>query len=236
LPICAPAGSRGRRCWCPEPGHLAQRLLCLRSDPQPVEIMSASAIQPNVVSPPAPALPTVARPHGFSFHELLSALNPLQYLPVVGTIYRAATGDVIPDAVRLTGSMIASGLLGGPIGLLSNIAVTIGEKATGVDPEKIMAALFHEAPPATGTAAPPPNATPAPATPVAAADSGATQLALSPQQLAAYGVHVSRSGTLQMGDIQGADVLNAIELARLDKAASAYAANQPGLGQSGRLN
>ena len=29
-----------------------------------------------------------------------------------------------------------------------------------------------------------------------------------------------------MGDIQGADVLNAIEQARLDKAASAYAANQ----------
>jgi hypothetical protein len=200
--------------------------------------MSASAIQPTNASPPAPAPSTAANAHRFGFHELLSALNPLQYLPVVGTIYRAATGDVIPDAVRYTGSMIASGLLGGPIGLLSNIALTIGEKATGVDPEKIAAGLFHKASPVAGTVVPSSSATPAPtpATPLVAADSGATQLALSPQQLAAYGVHVSRSGTLQMGDIQGADVLNAIELARLDKAASAYAANQPSPGLGSRLN
>jgi hypothetical protein len=169
---------------------------------------------------------------GVSFHQLLSALNPLQYLPVVGTIYRAATGDVIPDAVRCAGSMLASGLLGGPIGLLSNIALTLGEKATGIDPEKIVAGLFHKASPDAVTVLPPANATQA--TPVAAVASGAPQLALSPQQLAAYGVHVNRSGTLQMGDIQGADVLNAIELARLDKAASAYAANQSG--QGSRLN
>jgi hypothetical protein len=199
--------------------------------------MSASAIQPISVSPPAPAPRTAAKSHGFSFHELLSALNPLQYLPVVGTIYRAATGDVIPEAVRCAGSMIVSGLLGGPVGLLSNIAVTLGEKATGIDPEKIVAGLFHTASPDAGTATPA-DATPAPvpATPVVAAASGASQFALSPQQLAAYGVHVNRSGTLQMGDIQGADVLNTIELARLDKAASAYAANQTGLGQGSRLN
>jgi hypothetical protein len=199
--------------------------------------MSASAIQPNISNnPPAPTPHAAANTHGFRFHDLLSALNPLQYLPVVGTIYRAATGDVIPDAVRYTGSMIASGLLGGPIGLLSNIVLTIGEKTTGIDPEKIVAGLFHKAPPDAGAVSPPSDATPAPATPLVAAAPGAIRLALSPQQLAAYGVHVSRSGTLQMGDIQGADVLNAIELARLDNAASAYAANQPGAGQGGRLN
>jgi hypothetical protein len=209
-------------------------LLRQRSDQQPVEIMSASAIQPNSVSPPAPAPRAAVNSHGFSFHQLLSALNPLQYLPVVGTIYRAATGDVIPDAVRCAGSMLASGLLGGPIGLLSNIALTIGEKATGIDPEQIVAGLFHKALPDAGIAIPPADATPA--TPVVAAASGASQLALSPQQLAAYGVHVNRSGTLQMGDIQGADVLNTIELARLDKAASAYTANQPGLDQGSRVN
>jgi hypothetical protein len=135
---------------------------------------------------------------------------------------------MIPDAVRYTGSMIASGLLGGPIGLLSNIAVTLAEKATGIDPEKLVAALFHKAPPEADTAIAARSTAPAPpsATPVATPASGPNQLALSAQQLAAYGVHVTRSGALQMGDIQGADVLNTIELARLEKAASAYAANQ----------
>jgi hypothetical protein len=185
--------------------------------------MSVSAIQANGVSQSAPVPEQAATLHGFSFHTLLSALNPLQYLPIVGTIYRAATGDVIPDAVRYAGSMLASGLLGGPIGLLSNIALIVGEKATGIDPEKIIADQFHKTPPAEATVTSP-NAPPAP--PPVASASGATQLALTPQQLAAYGVHVSRSGTLQMGDIQGADVLNTIELARLDRAASAYAANQ----------
>ena len=191
--------------------------------------MQASAVQASSVIPPPPAPQKAANSHGFSFHELLSALNPLQYLPVVGTIYRAATGDTIPDVVRYAGSMIASGLLGGPIGVLSNIAMTIGEKVTGIDPEKIVAGLFHHTPPEAGLPQTQPGVTPAPAsaTPLAADASAPTQLALSPQQLAAYGVHVDHSGTLHMGDIQGADVLNVIELARLDRAASAYAANQP---------
>jgi hypothetical protein len=205
--------------------------------------MSASTIQASNASPAAPAPGTAVNARGFNFHALLSALNPLQYLPIVGTIYRAATGDVIPDAVRYAGSLIVSGLIGGPIGLLSNIAVTIAEKATGIDPEKIIAAEFHSGPfhggpfhsgpshrgPAEADKVlPPPNATPAPAsvTTLVVAASESTQLALSPQQLAAYGVRVSRSGTLQMGDIRGADVLNTIELARLSNATSAYAANQ----------
>lgn len=59
--------------------------------------------------------------HGFSFHELLSALNPLQYMPVVGTLYRAMTGDVIPEALQRAGSLVVSGLLGGPIGVALNV-------------------------------------------------------------------------------------------------------------------
>jgi hypothetical protein len=72
-------------------------------------------------------------------------MNPLQYLPVVGTIYRAVTGDVIPEALRDLGSMLVSGLLGGPIGLGMNIATMIGEKVTGIDPEKIFASQSKRA-------------------------------------------------------------------------------------------
>ena len=34
----------------------------------------------------------------FSFHDLLDIVNPLQHLPVIGTIYRAITGDTYRHA------------------------------------------------------------------------------------------------------------------------------------------
>src|ERR1700753_2158678 len=80
----------------------------------------------------SPAAPAEGR-GGVSFRDVLSALNPLQYLPVVGTIYRAVTGDQIPEALRRIGSVIASGLIGGPIGAAVNVAVQVMEKATGID-------------------------------------------------------------------------------------------------------
>jgi hypothetical protein len=183
--------------------------------------MTASDIQVTNNTPGASLPARAATDHAFGFHDVLSAINPLQYLPVVGTIYRAATGDVIPEALRTAGSLVVSGLLGGPIGLISNIVMTIAEKVTGIDPEKIVAAHLHVAPSA-GTAATP-VAAPV-VTPVAAPDQ--PTLALSARQLAAYGVQMGASGTLQLGDVRGADVLNTIELARLGRAAAAYAANQ----------
>jgi hypothetical protein len=219
--------------------------------------MTPSEIQATSTNPAAAAAPAMAaHGHGFSFHELLSAMNPLQYLPVVGTIYRAVTGDVIPEALRDGGSMLVSGLLGGPIGLITYIATTIAEKITGIDPEKIVAAVLKPAPPAvaaivapagmptadpapaqitptqitptpvTPTPVTPAKITPAPITPPPIAPTP-TQFALTPQQLAAYGVSSEASGTLKLGDVQGADVLNIVELALLRGAAAAYAANQP---------
>jgi len=170
----------------------------------------------------SPAVPAASAPaadaadHGLSFHDVLSALNPLQYLPVVGTIYRAVTGDVIPEALRRLGSMLVSGLLGGPIGLGINIAMTVAEKATGVDPEKIVADQIN--PPAA-----------VPATPATAAPTQTAAVAgpMTTAQLAAYGVTSDASGTLKLGTIEGADVLNAIQLAGLSRmAAATYAANQ----------
>jgi hypothetical protein len=175
--------------------------------------MNASDIQVTNNSPPPSAQATPQSDQGFHFHDLLSMLNPLQYLPIIGTIYRAITGDVIPDAVRYSGSMAVSGLLGGPIGLVTNIALLVAEKATGIDPEQIVAGLFHKAPPALAA----PTIQDAPS-------SGATRLAWTPQQLAAYGVSVDASGTMHRGAVQGADVLNEIEQARIGRANSAYAA------------
>lgn len=71
------------------------------------------------------------------FGTILSALNPLQYLPVVGTIYRAVTGDTIPEGLRVAGSFVVSALTGGPLGLAINAAATAAEKLVGIDPETI---------------------------------------------------------------------------------------------------
>ena len=93
---------------------------------------------------------------------MLSALNPLQYLPGIGTIYRAFTGDQIPEAVRRIGSLAVSGLLGGPIGIVINIAITLAEKITGIDLDQtgqtLLTGNHHTRPPARA-----PTPAPAPA-------------------------------------------------------------------------
>ncbi len=48
------------------------------------------------------------------FSDVLKSLNPLQHVPEVGTIYRAATGDTIPAPLHILGA----GIFGGPIGIL----------------------------------------------------------------------------------------------------------------------
>ncbi|NWH08176.1 MAG: hypothetical protein HXY22_05950 [Alphaproteobacteria bacterium] len=64
---------------------------------------------------------------GFDFDDLLDVLNPLQHLPVIGTLYRAITGDEITDGARLIGGT----LYGGPVGGLATAADLAFEDATG---------------------------------------------------------------------------------------------------------
>ena len=191
--------------------------------------MIASEIQGTTVATLPVTSIVAAQSHGISFHDVLSALNPLQYLPIIGSIYRAETGDVIPEVLRRAGSMLLSGLLGGPIGLIINIVSTIAEKVTGLDPDDIVAAQLKVTPSSTPSAPdiPSPTATPDIPSPAAAPDTppeNPARVGLTQAQLAAYGVRSDASGTLRTSDVQGADVLNTIELGRLGKiAAAAYA-------------
>jgi hypothetical protein len=64
-----------------------------------------------------------------SFKDMIDVVNPLQQLPIVGSIYRALTGDTISTGARLAGGF----LLGGPIGFMV-AAINAGlEAATGDD-------------------------------------------------------------------------------------------------------
>ncbi len=160
---------------------------------------------------------------------MLSALNPLQYLPVIGTIYRAVTGDQIPEAVRRIGSLVVSGLLGGPIGIAINLAVTIAEKVTGIDLDRAGQMLLTGKGKADDPIIAPISIAaraPRPITPTEASGRGVAPpiQAWSSAQLVAYGVSITADGSLKRADCSGADVLNALELLRI-RAAYGRAAN-----------
>ncbi len=188
---------------------------------------------------PAPAPAPAAHP-GF-FSQFLSELNPLQYVPVVGTIYRAVTGDTIPESARFAGSLVVSGLTGGPVGIGINVGTTMVEHLLGIDPEKIGDEILSglgigsggakptalaKAPTAAPAAAPvaqaaAPASSPVPASSPAPAVRLAAAGGWSPLQLAAYGVRQSPQGELSRGKETGADVLNGLELAQLQGASAA---------------
>jgi hypothetical protein len=166
--------------------------------------ITVTAQRPSAATQPQPSF----------FHRLLSELNPLQYVPVVGTIYRAITGDTIPETARLAGSLVVSGLTGGPIGLAINLGTTALEKLTGIDPEVIGTRLLGDiglgSHPTTSARTDTKPALPKPAS----LDAGSAK-PWSAAQLTAYGVKQDEAGTLTRGTTSGADVLNGLELTRL---------------------
>ena len=78
---------------------------------------------------------------GFSFGALLDIVNPLQHIPIVGTVYRAMTGDSIGPAARIAGGT----LFGGVIGLVASSLDSLVEGETGRDVGQHILAMKGEA-------------------------------------------------------------------------------------------
>lgn len=103
----------------------------------------------------APQAPTAKG--AFSFGDFLDIVNPLQHLPVVGTLYRAVTGDQIKTPEKLVGDA----LFGGLWGLLSSLADTAFQAATGKNfGDTVLALVTGERDAKTAEAAPNPNPAP----------------------------------------------------------------------------
>jgi hypothetical protein len=66
---------------------------------------------------------------GTAFHDLLDIVNPLQHLPVVGTLYRAITGDTMGTVEKIAGDALYGGLWGA----VGAVADTAFEAVTGKD-------------------------------------------------------------------------------------------------------
>lgn len=70
---------------------------------------------------------------GFGFFDLLDMINPLQHIPVVGTIYRAITGDEIRSISRIIGGAV----FGGPLGAAGGLMTAVIEDGTGKEPGEL---------------------------------------------------------------------------------------------------
>jgi hypothetical protein len=98
-----------------------------------------------MISSPTPT-PTPSAPgakantpqdEGF-FHHLLDVVNPLQHLPIIGTIYRAITGEHIGTVEKIAGDTLYGGLWGA----VSSIADVAFEGITGKSMEDTVLAWF----------------------------------------------------------------------------------------------
>jgi hypothetical protein len=85
-----------------------------------------------------------------SFSDFLDAINPLQHIPVISTMYRQLTGDDMGYMSRIAGDTLYGGIFGSIIsGLVSSLANVLVDAATGKDiPEHVMAAVALEPAPA----------------------------------------------------------------------------------------
>lgn len=74
----------------------------------------------------------------FGFGDFFDIANPLQHLPVIGTAYRAITGDEIKQSSQIIGGA----LYGGAAGAALNIASAALTNETGKTPSQHLGNLF----------------------------------------------------------------------------------------------
>ena len=87
-----------------------------RNDPQLTQEMSANTGRAESFKP--------FGDDGLTFGDIVDMINPLQHIPILGSLYRKFTGDMIDPAMKVAGGA----LFGGPIGAaVSLAAVFVGE-------------------------------------------------------------------------------------------------------------
>ena len=144
--------------------------------------MSDAAIAAAGPAPPATPPSPWKDPKGFGFRDLLDIVNPLQHLPIIGSIYRWATGDRPGEAAQMAGDA----LYGGPVGVAVGLLGAATEDTQGRDlGERAMAALFGSDAKTTAVAAatPPAGATAPPAIKAAQAAAPPIKLDHAPMPL-----------------------------------------------------
>ena len=71
----------------------------------------------------------------FSVADLVDFLNPLQHIPVLGTLYREATGDTIKPEVQIAGSIVMGAITGSIfVSAIAGVASAVIEQSSGKEP------------------------------------------------------------------------------------------------------
>src|ERR1700761_6534761 len=104
--------------------------------------MGTDATLPVAAAPAVPPAGTTATKESsdwdFSVHNLLDIVNPLEHLPIIGTLYRAITGTHIGMPEKIAGDALYGGLWGA----VSGAADAVFEKVTGKDFGDTVISLF----------------------------------------------------------------------------------------------
>jgi hypothetical protein len=74
-------------------------------------------------------------PVQMSFKDLMVAANPLQYVPVVGTIYRAVTGESAPVGFQVAGAVATGAVSGSFIGALGTALIGLVTELVRLGPD-----------------------------------------------------------------------------------------------------
>ena len=99
-----------------------------------------------------------------SFGDFLDAINPLHHIPIVGTLYRAVTGDTIKPSAQVVGGTLFGGPIGGVTAFFS--AAIAQANGSSLEDQALAALGFGSEPAAVAVAEAPPA--PAPQPPAAA--------------------------------------------------------------------
>ncbi|HEX4637069.1 MAG TPA: hypothetical protein VH189_12855 [Rhizomicrobium sp.] len=105
---------------------------------RPASLLAQSA---DASSPAATDSKPEQTHEGF-FHHLWNVVNPLQHIPVIGTIYRAITGEHLDAVEKIAGDTLYGGLWGA----VSSVADVAFEGLTGKNFEDTALALFKSDP------------------------------------------------------------------------------------------
>jgi hypothetical protein len=135
------------------------------------DITATAAVSPQNTPTPSHGLSLWS--HGsFGFKDLLDIVNPLQHLPVIGSIYRYLTGDEPSGGARIVGDAIYGGPIGFGVGVVSTMLTDGDGRDLG---ERVLASVFGQ----RGDSASPTAVAQAPASPPPVAQTQTAQPAVA---------------------------------------------------------
>lgn len=138
---------------------------------------------------------------GLTFYDLIDIVNPLHHIPIVSSIYRNLTGDIIDPAAKIAGGA----LYGGPFGAATSLAGVIVKEMTGKTPSDHVLAFFLGDDENTAIASAKSNPTPPPDAPSFSSYAGVLEWAQR-EANAGYASRPDMNGIIQNAVSEGIEV------------------------------